>query len=205
MARSSEYTHPIRIRETQLEMPASSKTEDYDGSLKAAEAQLAALQKQREDLERKKQELQELTTRKERLLNNQSELGEKLSNALTLIDREIFGMRKELEDLDQTRKCFAGHLEKLEKIQPENWSRENLRANLDKAIDFVDLAADDYDQAAKHFENTRSGAIFGRGRKRTSSAASGSSEFATTFKNGLAFNLPVVSLGIVALVIYFLK
>jgi len=208
MPGNAEHTHHIRIRSTQLEMapnPAAA-AEDYDGKLKAAQAQLEQLQQQREELERKKQELEALNDRKRNFLTQQVELTERLTNAVTLIDRELFELRQEAEDLEQCRTCFAGHLDKLQKINPEAWSREQLATNLDRATTAADLAGDEYEQAAAHFESMRSGAIFGHGKRaRAKRSTASESEFMTQLRSGLAFNLPVIALGTVALVIWLIK
>jgi Asp-tRNA(Asn)/Glu-tRNA(Gln) amidotransferase B subunit len=210
MASPTEHTHHIRIRSTQLEMPSAGtvgRPEDYDRKLRDAQEELERIQQQREELERKKQELEELTARKRAFVSQQVELTEKLTAALTLIDRELFDMRNESNDLEQCRAVFASHLDKIQKINPENWTRDNLSEKLERASVSIDLAADEYDQAASHFEGTRAGAIFGRaskrGRSTTRSAAGG--EFLTNLRNGFAFNLPVVALGGIALIVYLLK
>jgi DNA repair exonuclease SbcCD ATPase subunit len=206
MPGNAEHTHHIRIRSTQLEMAPAPGADDYDGKLKAAQVQLEQLQQQREELERKKLELEELHERKHRFLHQQAELTEKLTSAITLIDRELFEMKQETEDLEQCRVCFAGHLDKLQKISPEAWSREQLAPNLDRAAISVDLASDEYDQAAAHFEGMRSGAIFGHGkRSRARAGASTGGDFVGQVRSGLAFNLPVVVLGAIALIIWVLK
>jgi vacuolar-type H+-ATPase subunit I/STV1 len=206
MSAPVEHTHHIKLRSTQLEMQSGSqRVDDYDNKLKAAEAELGRIQQEREDLERKKRELEELTARKRSFLSQQVELTEKLSNALVLIDRELYAIRQEADELEQCRVCFAAHLDKIQKFNPENWSRDNLAEKLERATMATDIAADEYDQAAAHFENGRSGAIFGRASKRARAARNSSSEFSVNLKNGLAFNLPVVVLGVIALLAYLVK
>ena len=213
MPAPSDHTHHIKMRSTQLEMPtrpAAAGVEDYDSKLKAAQDELERIQVQREELEQKKRALEELTARKRTFLSQQVELSEKLSAAVTLIERELYEIRQETEDLEQCRVCFVSHLDKLEKINPESWTRDNLSDKLDRSIMAVDIATDEYDQAAAHFEGSRSGAIFGRASKRGRAARSHSAhgtEFLTNLRNGLAFNLPlcVCVLGTGALLIYLLK
>jgi chromosome segregation ATPase len=210
MAAPVEHTHHIKIRSTQMEMSAggsANRDEDYDRKLKDAQEELDRIQLQREELERKKSELEELTVRKRTFLSQQVELTEKLTSALTLIDRGLFEIRQEAEDLEQCRTCFAAHLDKIQKINPEAWSRDNLPEKLEKASMAIDIASDEYDQAAAHFEGTRSGSIFGRASKRSRTAArlGGSSEFMANLRNGFAFNLPIVVLGGVALLVYLTK
>ena len=210
MASPTDHTHHIKIRSTQMEMPSSSQSgrnEDYDRKLLDTQEELERIQQQREDLERKKIELEELTNRKRAFVSSQVELTEKLTSSLTLIDRELFSIREEAQDLEQCRACFAAHLDKIQKYNPENWTRENTSEKLERATVSLDLAADEYDQAAAHFEGTRSGSIFGRASKKSRAQARGSSsgEFASNLRNGFAFNLPVVALGTLALIVYLLK
>ena len=208
MATSTDHTHHIKLRSTQMEMQSgggAQRVDDYDNKLKAAQAELDRIQQQREELERKKRELEELTARKRTFLTQQVELTEKLSNALTLIDRELYSMRQEAEELEQCRVCFAAHLDKLQKFNPESWTRENLSEKLERATMAADIAADEYDQAAAHFENGRSGAIFGRASKRGRAARAASTDFSLNLKNGFAFNLPVIVLGSIALLVYLIK
>lgn len=208
MPGNAEHTHHIRIRSQQLEMTPGTPavSDDYDGKLKAAQVQLEQLQQQREELERKKQELETLNGRKREFMSAQTELTEKLSAAITKIDRVLYEIRQEGEDLEQCRVCFASHLDKLQKYNPESWSREQLPNYLDRATVAADLAADEYQQASAHFDGMRSGEIFGRGKSRRNGPGAGSSsDFSANFRNGLAFNLPVVVLGGIALIAYLVK
>ena len=211
MAASAEHTHHIKIRSTQMEMASAggpNRDEDYDRKLKDAQDELDRIQLQREELERKKSELEELTGRKRAFLSQQAELSEKLTSSLALIDRELYEMRKEAEDLEQCRVCFAAHLDKLQKFNPESWAREQLSEKLEKASMAIDIAADEYDQAAAHFVNGRSGAIFGRPAKRGRRAhhrGAGGSEFSVNLRNGFAFNLPILILGGLAIAIYLVR
>ncbi len=186
---------------------SGNRDEDYDRKLKDAQVELDRIQQQREELERKKSELEELTSRKRAFLSQQVELTERLTTSLTLIDRGLFEMRQEAEDLEQCRVCFAAHLDKIEKFNPESWSRENLSDKLEKASMAIDIATDEYDQAAAHFEGGRNGSVFGRASKRARIAhRNGSpSEFMVNLRNGFAFNLPIVILGGLALLAYLTK
>jgi len=206
MAPLTDHTQHIRIRSTQMEMPSSyqeTSSDDYERKLMQAQSELERIQQQREELERKKIELEELASRKRAFVSQQAEWTERLTSALTLIDRQLYEIRNEAQDLEQCRACFAGHLDKLEKINPDSWTRENTSEKLDRAGVALDLACDEYDQAAAHFEGSRSGAIFGRSSKRSRQGAS--SEFAANLRNGLAFNLPIVLLGGAAMAIYVFK
>lgn len=206
MPPATEHTHHLKIRSTQLEMnpgagAAPRQGEDVEGKLRAAQMQLEQLQQQREALERQKQEVEALNLRRREFISSQAELTERLSSTLTRIDREVYQMRQEIDDLEQCRACFAGHLGKLEKINPDAWTRENIAAGLERAMAVVEHADDEFSQAAEHFSRTRSGNLFNGAKARRATSV----EFARQFRNGLAFNLPVLVLGAIALLVHLSK
>jgi len=211
MSTTSEHTHPVRIRHSaELDMltqrsARSNKPDDYDDKLEAAQRELERIQNEREELERKKRELEELNARRRTFIAQQTELSDKLSAALSKIDRTLFEIREEAEDLEQCRSCFAGHLDKLEKINPDQWSPEVMPEKLSRSTLILDTATDDFDSAAAHFSNSRSGAIFGAPSKRTRAKSGLPSEFAVNLRNGFAFNLPVITLGAIALLVYLAR
>jgi DNA repair exonuclease SbcCD ATPase subunit len=196
----------------QLEMPSSSLsrnsaiTDDFEGKLVAAQQKLEQLQQQQELIEKQKAELEELTRRKDDFLEGQVNMTERLSACLTSIDRALYEMRQDMEDLEQTRKCFADHQQKIDSINPDSWSRDQLQKELTKSIAMLDHAEDEYDEAIAYFSKSKHSNIFGNGKKasKISSKVKGEpSEFMAMFKQGIAFNLPIIILGAVALVLYF--
>lgn len=210
MAATTEHTHHLKIRSTQMEMQSSGhaeRTEDYDRKLRDAQEELDRIQQQREELERKKLKLAEQTSRKQAFVSQQIELTEKLTSSLTLIERELSVMHNEIEDIEQCRVCFAAHLDKIQKFNPENWTRDNLAEKLERATMAIDLAEDEFEQAAAHFAGSRSGAIFGRPSKRgrSNKTHAATAEFMGNLRNGFAFNLPLLVLGGAALLVYLMK
>lgn len=213
MSNVTTHKQHLNVRATQLEMntrgsigESNPLAEDFTGKLQEAQSQIEQLQQQQAEVERQKQELEEINAAKDDFLQGQVELHEKLSTAVTAMDREIFATRQELDELEQARICFADHLEKINQLNPDGWNNESLRQDLTRAISVLDLAEDEYEQALAHFSGGRSASVFGAGSSkaiRTNSSGGNSSEFVTMFCNGLAFNLPIVFLGIIALVIYF--
>ena len=209
MSSTTEYKHSVNVRASQMDIPTKGRRQDdYDDKIKSAQLELERIQEERQELERKKLELEELTMRKREFLTQQVELTEKFSSAITMIDRELYEIREETEHLEQCRSCFTDHLDKIQKHDPEKWTKDNLNDRLDKATNVTDLAADEYDQAAAYFEGTRAGGIFGRaskGSRRRNKAAASESDFKSQLISGFAFNLPVIAFGAVAVMVYLLK
>lgn len=211
MSKVSDRKQHINVRSAQMEMtPRGSSapySEDITGKLQEAQIQLEQLQQQQVEADRQKEELQELNMHKDEFLQGQIEMNEKLTTAITAMDREIFATRQEVDELEQARICFTDHLEKIDQLNPEGWSNETLRQDLSKALSVLDLAEDEYEQAASHFSSGRSSSVFGMGgtKTRRSYASVGDSELMTHFRNGFAYNFPLVLLGIVAMIVYLLK
>jgi len=214
MSNATSHKQHLNVRATQLEMnthgsvgESNPLAEDFTGKLKEAQSQIEQLQQQQAEVERQKQELEEINAAKDDFLQGQVELHEKLSTAITAMDREIFATRQELDELEQARICFADHLEKINQLNPDGWNNESLRQDLTRAISVLDLAEDEYEQALAHFSGGRSASVFGGSSSkpiRSNSSGGNNSEFMTMLCNGLAFNLPIVLLGIIALVIYYM-
>ncbi|MCH2330906.1 MAG: hypothetical protein MK312_05155 [Roseibacillus sp.] len=203
MAAGTEHRQYLRVKETQMslseEQYGSQAGEDFEGQLREAQQQLEVLQHQREQLEKQKCEMDELNRRKEDFLSGQIEITERLSTSVTSIDRELFELRQELEDLEQTRQSFAAHLTRIEKVEPEGWQRDALDGELNRALAMLDQAEEEFESAVAHFSGGRAGSAFG-------SSASGprtrsSDGFRANLKAGFAYNLPLLLLGITALLI----
>ncbi|MEZ7957850.1 MAG: hypothetical protein QMC23_01220 [Rubritalea sp.] len=204
----------LKVNNKQMEMTSSSLsrsapiTDDFEGKLVAAQHKLEQLQHQQLLIEQQKAELEELTKRKEDFLDGQVNMNERLSSCLNSIDRSLYEMRQDLEDLEQTRKCFAEHQQKIDSINPDSWSREQLQQELNKSISLLDHAEDEYDEAILYFAKGPHSTIFGNGKKVSkisSKMHNDQSEFITMLKQGMAFNLPIVILGTIALILFFTK
>ncbi len=206
MSAIAERKQNIKINETQLEIPAGGPafTEDFEGKLADAQSQLELLQAQRRELERQKLALEDLNHRKQEFLNGQLDLSERYSAAITSIERELYLSKQEIDDLEQTRKSFVNHLQRIESLNPEAWPKESLSAELQKALVTLDKAEDEYEQAISYFTGTRKSSVFG-GPTTSHRSHIGGGDFQTMLRNGLAFNLPVILLGSFAILAYLLK
>jgi len=196
----------IKVRESQLEIPSdrAAITEDFEGKLAEAQTQLEMLQTQRQELERQKVALEDLNQRKQEFLNGQLDLTEKFATAVTTIERELYESKQEIDDLDQTRAAFVNHLNRIESLNPGAWPKESLSSELQKAIVILDKAEEEFEQAVSYFAGTRKSSVFG-GPAGSMRGMASQTDFRTMFRNGLAFNLPVIILGSVALFIYLFK
>ena len=207
MAAGTKHTQHLRIKEAQLDLSgdpyAASRNEDFEGKLREAQQQLELLQRQREYLEQQKCEMDDLNRRKEEFISSQIEISERLSTSVTSIDRELFELRQELEDLEQARQSFAAHLTRIEKLEPEGWPRESLNVELDRAHGMLEQAEEEFESACAHFAGGRTRGVFGN--PNANGKPRGGNGFSANIRAGFAYNLPILILGTVALVVLLLK
>lgn len=196
--------------DTQLDFDAplsdSALSQDLRGQAELAMQQIEEMRKRQLELARHREQLEEIDLQKQEFLSSQGELSDKLTGAISLIEREVFEMKQEIEDLQHTRDNFALHLEKIEALDFHSWKREELAPRLSSALSIIDHAEDDFEEAVDLFRGSRSD-IFGSGKRRralasrSSSSSTGPSQFAA----GLAFHSPLLLLALVAIVIYVIS
>lgn len=198
----------LNVAPTQMEMQpenlvgSSPLSEDFEGKLVAAQKQLEQLQEQQEFIEQQKRELEELNERKEEFLLGQNDISARLATSLTAIDRELFDMRQEMEHLEQARECFADHQQKIDGINPEGWTKEELKSELKQAISMLDHAEDEYEEVMLHFKDSKRAGAFTPSSRVHKKSLRAPSEFLSYFKQGFAFNLPLILAAVVAYLLY---
>ena len=163
------------------------------------------LRRQQEQIEKQKRELEELSRRQEELERGRAEMADKLTRSLVVLEREAYDAQKKMEQLRATRESFGQHLELLEAIDPRTWNPADLNKELSRALSTVDDARTEYSQgrsrlqaAADEHENV---SLPETGSRFESSGPAHT--FAQWLQIGLAFTLPLIVFGMIALLIFF--
>ncbi len=181
-------------------------SERIDSQVQKAQEQLLNLKRQQEQIERQKRELEELSRRQEELETGRSELVEKLTRALVVVERQSTEAAKRVEQLHATGESFASHLHALEGINPKSWASADMQRELNRALGMVDHARTEYNQQKSRL------ATEGADGAETSASSSDSydqmfgSETDHTFlywlKAGVAFTLPLILIGLAGICIF---
>jgi DNA repair exonuclease SbcCD ATPase subunit len=180
-------------------------TEDFGSQLHEAQEKLLELRQQQELLERQRNDLEELRAKQDRFLKGRVDVTERLTKGLTRLDRDTFQSRKRLEMLEHAKENFAKHLDAIESMNPEHWSRADLRNELVRATAALEDAEQDYAEAM-----ARLGMVGGlSAAEEDGSAAPARPAFVLPgfrywFNAGLAFTLPVLALASLALLLHHL-
>jgi len=79
-----------------------------------AQEQLVQLKRQQEQIEKQKRELEELSKRQEQLNHGKTEMTEKFTRALVVLERETYEAQKRVEQLKGMHEAFSQHLNVIE-------------------------------------------------------------------------------------------
>src|SRR4051794_15107080 len=199
---------PERIRpiEQMLELNEEAMSPEHlDSQVQKAQEQLLQLKRQQEQIEKQKRELEELSRRQEELERGRTEMMDKLTRSLVVLEREAYDTQKKLEHIRGTRESFGQHLELIEAIDPKSWNPSELHKELSRALSAVDDARTEFSQQRSRLQAAGEAAsdvslpeaapdvadLLQRGRS-----------FGQWLQIGLAFTLPLIAFGLVALLMF---
>ena len=177
-----------------------------DSQVQKAQEQLLQLRRQQEQIEKQKRELEELSRRQEELERGRAEMTDKLTRSLVVLEREAYETQKKLEQLRATRESFGQHLEILEGIDPKGWNPGDLHRELSRALSTVDDARAEFSQQRSRLQAIatqdaddvplpEAAPEVGRG--------GGERSFGQWVLIGFALSLPLITVGLIALLIFW--
>lgn len=197
---------PNLPRDQFLDLPEGDplSTEHLDEKVQQAEQQEQSLKRQLETVEKQKRELEELSRRQDVLNTGRNEMVEKLTRAVVIVDRETLDARKRLELLDTIHSSFEQHLETLAAINPKSWEGAEVQKELTRALAAVDDARGEYNRSYPRLcavPDKTAGAPASEGGYASDYSGGDAKDFIGWLKIGFAFSLPIIVLGLVALVV----
>lgn len=182
-------------------------TEDLNDEYQQAQDQLRQLRQQEEQIQRQAAELEELTQKEEEFKEGRTSVCEALSKHLATLDREATEAQRIAEDCGAAHERLESHLANINALRPETWSRADRKAELARAIGYIEAAEDEIDNVAPILGGTVSKKSLFQGiASAASSSTSGATQgnFAYWLKSGFAFSLPLVGFALIgALIILF--
>jgi hypothetical protein len=185
-----------------LNLSHSEDASELGDKVQQVRAELESLKQKQEEIEREKARLEELKRRQDSLEHGRSEMLDKLTRALVVVQREIEESQKRVEQMHSIYNSFTQHLRHMESINARAWSPQELPRELSKALSSVEDARADYIKSqAKLSVDTSSDASPG-----SANDADYPLDFDHGFiywlRTGFAFTLPLQAIAIVALLIY---
>lgn len=196
-----------RPRDQYLDLPEGDplSTEHLDEKVQQAAQQEQELKRRLEAIERQKRELEEMSRRQEALNTGKSEMVDKMTRALVVLEREAFDASKRVETLQTIQESFRSHLDVLESLNPKSWEGLDLSKELTRALGSVDDARSEY---GKCYPKISSQPMHGGGGAASDDdgfvadySVTDGKDFFSWVKIGLALSLPLIIFGLIALIV----
>jgi len=183
---------------TRLNTPAAEdeSEEDFESQLARTQEELLHLRHQARVAERRKEELEEITRKEREYTRGRAEMHEKLSGMLVTLERTSAEAQQQLEILLQSRDDLSRHYRVLSAIVIEDWNAPGVVEQADHALAVINDARAD-------FERVRARTAFGGPGAPSAAAvpATTTHDFRYWLRSGLAFTLPLLALGAIALIL----
>ena len=198
------FPFSVNPNEPFLDLPEGDElsTEKLDAQVQRAQEQLLSLKRQQDMIEKQKRELEELSRRQEQLHQGKSEMIEKLTRAAVVLERELYDAQKRVEQLREIQEMFSQHYNILESINPKNWGEgTDLNRELSKALSAVDDARAEFGKSIPKIQPDVPVSVQ-HGEEEAGDGGGDSHDFVYWFKSGLAFTLPLLILGTLALIAF---
>ena len=190
-----------QLSESLLNLDAETSGELGD-KVQQVRAELESLKQKQEEIEREKARLEELKRRQDSLEQGRTEMLDKLTRALVVVQREIEESQKRVEQMHTIYNSFTQHLHQIDSINSRGWMPQDLPRELSKAISSVEDARSEYIKAQAKLSVDTSGEVSLPMQDMDYQLAEEERGFIYWLKSGFAFTLPIQSIALVALLVY---
>ena len=190
--------------------PVTPYSDDLDEEYQAAQDKLRELRQQEEQIKRQAAELEELTKKEQLFKTGRVEVCEELSRYLSVLERETAEAQRVAEDCQSAQERLEGHLANINALRPELWSRADRKAELARALGYIESAEDEIDRVLPMINSlAKKAGLFG-GKITPMPRSAGASnyggergDFLYWLKSGFAFSLPFVGFAVIAVICIF--
>ena len=191
---------------TKDQTPYLNLTSDEDGELgdkvQQVRAELESLKQKQEEIEREKARLEELKRRQDSLEQGRSDMLDKLTRALVVVQRETEESQKRVEQMHSIYASFNQHLRQLEDINARSWSPNDLPRELSKAISSVEDARAEYIKSQAKLSVDTSSEMTPSSSMESDYPLEEEHSFVYWLRSGFAFTLPLQIIAAIFLLVY---
>ncbi len=201
---SSVATHPTASLNR---MPTR---EELEAQVSVAQQRLAELRRAQEELERERGALEEARRRRVEFQTGREEMLHGLTRGLGLLEESEFGARQQAEQMAKSIAGLRDALGKMQTIREDTWSQETWNTELTRALTTIDNARMEWNSARLKWPvldtapAAKEAAAGSEPEKKNRSPLEERS-FLALCKLGLALTWPLLTLGIVILVVLLLR
>jgi len=183
--------------------------EEITSHVVGATTEIERLRQRQELLEKEKRELEALARKQDEYEKNKREIIERLEKSIMMLEKEDEQAHKLLEVLSETIARFKTTLAELNEINEEMWSDQDFKAELERALVRVEIAAATYKKAMAKIEALSSSKInpdlsLTPAQHSHQLWSGGNMRFLDWLRAGLAFSLPLMIFLIFVFVVHLL-
>jgi hypothetical protein len=125
--------------------------EEVDTRVAEAHQKLAELKRAQEQLERERNALEEIRRRQHEYHSGRQEMVQNLTRGVGLLEKAEFEARRDSEQMAKTLVEFREALGKIQAIQDQTWTQENLNAELSRALTTLENSRMEWNAARLKF------------------------------------------------------
>jgi hypothetical protein len=122
-------------------------SENLAERVQTTQQRLTLLRAEADALEREKLQFEELSRKQTDFMQGRSEMAEKLSRSIAMLDRETYEAQKRVEQLLVIKDNFHQHLDVVDSINPEQWNPQDLQHELTRSLGIIEDAREEYRKA----------------------------------------------------------
>jgi hypothetical protein len=134
-----------------VESQRAPSREEVDAKLTDLQGKLAELKREQGEIERERAAFEETRRRQMEFTTGREELIRDLSRGIQLLEEKELALRRDAEQMGQSLKDLKDGLGKLQAVDEAAWTRENLSAELSRAMGLVDHARMEWNSARLKF------------------------------------------------------
>lgn len=125
--------------------------EELEARVNEMQARLAELRRAQQDLERERAALEETRRRQVEFTQGREEMIQQLTRGIAILEQAEFAARRDAEQMTKTLTELRDALAKLQAINQDRWTRDNLAVELTRASTIVENARMEWNAARLKF------------------------------------------------------
>lgn len=125
--------------------------EELEARVNEMQARLAELRRAQQELERERAALEETRRRQVELTQGRQEMIQQLTRGIAILEQAEFAARRDAEQMAKTLAALRDALARVQAINQDTWTRDNLAVELTRASTIVDNARMEWNAARLKF------------------------------------------------------
>jgi len=188
------------------ELHRAPNREEVERKVVDAQQKLAELKRAQEELERERAALEEVRRRQNEFQTGRQEIIQNLTRGIGLLEEAEFTARRDAEQMARTITDFRDALTKVQAIREEAWARDSFNVELTRGLTAVENARMEWNAARLKLPVLAGehGPVKSASPATVTPATLATLPFGQLCKIGLAFTLPLVGVGLLALAAFVL-